>query len=247
MIAPPRLIVVVPARRASTRLPDKLLLAESGRPLLVHTLQQCAKAKLPDLVVAAVDDSALHEIAQQAGFHSVMTDPDLPSGTDRVWAAAQEYPSAEFIVNVQGDEAEIDPAVIDLLCQALLDGSPTATLSAPLAYEQRHDNAAVKVVTALNGDALYFSRSAIPFVRGEDVGARLHIGIYGFQRQSLQRFSELPPSPLEKCEKLEQLRLLENGITMRVLKCAHVGVGIDTRQDYDMFLQRQSASLPDND
>ncbi|MBC8368661.1 MAG: 3-deoxy-manno-octulosonate cytidylyltransferase, partial [Planctomycetes bacterium] len=109
MNASPRLIVVVPARRASTRLPDKLLLAESGRPLLVHTLQQCAKAKLPDLVVAAVDDSALHEVALQAGFHAVMTDSDLPSGTDRVWAAAQEYPSAEFIVNVQGDEAEIDP------------------------------------------------------------------------------------------------------------------------------------------
>ena len=165
MSASPRLIVVVPARRASTRLPDKLLLAESGRPLLVHTLQQCAKAKLPDLVVAAVDDSALHEVALQAGFHAVMTDSDLSSGTDRVWAAAQEYPSAEFIVNVQGDEAEIDPDVIDLLCQALLDGAPTATLSAPLAYAQRHDNAAVKVVTALNGDALYFSRSAIPFVR----------------------------------------------------------------------------------
>ncbi|HIA38296.1 MAG TPA: 3-deoxy-manno-octulosonate cytidylyltransferase [Planctomycetes bacterium] len=247
MSSSPRLIVVVPARRASTRLPDKLLLADSGRPLLVHTLQQCEKAKLPDLVVAAVDDVDLQTVACDAGFQAVMTDPNLPSGTDRVWAAAQQYPSAEFIVNVQGDEAEIDPDVIDLLCQALLDGSPTATLSAPLADEQRDDPDAVKVVTAINGNALYFSRSAVPFVRGEDAGARLHVGIYGFQRKYLKRFAELAPSPLEMCEKLEQLRLLENDIAMRVIKCAHAGIGIDTRRDYDMFLQRHSTSLPNND
>ena len=247
MSSSPRLIVVVPARRASTRLPDELLLAESGRPLLAHTLSQCAKAELPDLVVAAVDDADLLEAARSHGFDVVMTDPDLPSGTDRVGAAAQQFPSAEFIVNVQGDEAEIDPTVIDSLCQALLDGAQTATLSAPLADEMRDDPAAVKVVTDINGDALYFSRSAIPFVRGADAGARLHIGVYGFQRENLKRFSELKPTPLEKCEKLEQLRLLENGISMRVLKCSHAGVGIDTRSDYDMFLQRQSAFLPDND
>ncbi|MFT7516268.1 MAG: 3-deoxy-manno-octulosonate cytidylyltransferase (CMP-KDO synthetase) [Myxococcota bacterium] len=247
MISSPRLIVVVPARRASTRLPNKLLLAESGQPLLAHTLQQCAKAKLPDLVVAAVDDDALFAAAKAAGFDAVMTDPSLPSGTDRVWAAAQQYPSAEFIVNVQGDEAEIDPTVIDLLCQALLDGAPTATLSAPLSDAQRDDAAAVKVVVDLQGNALYFSRSAIPFVRGEDVGARMHIGIYGFQRQSLKRFSELTATPLEKCEKLEQLRLLENGIAMRVLKCAHASIGIDTRHDYDMFLQRNTTSISNND
>ncbi|MBC8369711.1 MAG: 3-deoxy-manno-octulosonate cytidylyltransferase [Planctomycetes bacterium] len=247
MSASPRLIVVVPARRASTRLPDKLLLSESGRPLLVHTLEQCAKAKLPELVVAAVDDAALRDAATAAGFEAVMTDPGLASGTDRVWAAAQRYPSAEFIVNVQGDEAEIDPEAIDLLCQALLDGSPTSTLSADLKAEQVDDPAAVKVVTDINGDALYFSRSAIPFMRGEEVSAKLHIGIYGFQRAQLKLFSELEPSPLEKCEKLEQLRLLENKIAMRVVNCKHLSVGIDNRHDYDMFLQRIRASIPNND
>lgn len=235
-----RVIVVVPARRASTRLPNKLLLAESGQPLLAYTLQQCLAAKLPDLVIAAVDDPDLANAARLAGAEAVLTDPDLPSGTDRMWAAAQAYPEAEFLVNVQGDEAEIEPAAIDAVCQALLDGADAVTLSAPLTEEAFLDPAAVKVVTALNGNALYFSRAAIPHPRNQSGSQpRLHIGVYGYRRQTLESFASWAPTPLEQTECLEQLRLLEHGVALRVLEWSKAFAGIDTRSDYDAFLERR--------
>lgn len=235
-----RVIVVVPARRASTRLPNKLLLAESGQPLLAHTLQQCLAAKLPNQVIAAVDDPDLAQAARAAGAKAVLTDPDLPSGTDRMWAAAQSYPDAEFLVNVQGDEAEIEPAAIDAVCQALLEGADAVTLSAPLAADACADPAAVKVVTALNGNALYFSRAAIPHPRNPSGSpARLHVGVYGYRRKTLQSFASWAPTPLEQTESLEQLRLLEHGVALRVLEWSRAFAGIDTRSDYDAFLERR--------
>lgn len=236
-----RTLVVVPARRASSRLPEKLLLAESGKPLLAYTLQACREAKLPDGVVAAVDDPALLEVARQAGVEAVLTDPELPSGTDRMWAAAQAYPEAEFLVNVQGDEAEIEPDAIDAVCQALQEGCPAVTLSAPLAAESLEDPAAVKVVSTLHGDALYFSRAGIPFARKQGgAGPRLHLGVYGYRREVLERFAHWEPTPLERTECLEQLRLLEHGVALRVLEWPHAFAGIDTRKDYDAFLQRRT-------
>lgn len=241
-----RTLVVVPARRASSRLPEKLLLAESGKPLLAHTLEACLLAKLASGVVAAVDDQALFDIALAAGAEAVLTDPNLPSGTDRMWAAAQAFPDAEFLVNVQGDEAEIEPEAIDAVCQALADGCPAVTLSAPLAAEAVDDPAAVKVVSGLSGDALYFSRAAIPYVRTQGVvAARLHLGVYGFRRDVLEQFATWEPTPLERAEGLEQLRLLEHGISLRVLEWPHAFAGIDTRKDYDAFLERrQSPDVP---
>lgn len=235
-----RVIVVVPARRASTRLPNKLLLEESGQPLLAHTLSQCLAAKLPGQVIAAVDDPDLANAARAAGAEAVLTDPDLPSGTDRMWAAAQAYPEAEFLVNVQGDEAEIEPAAIDAVCQALLDGAEAVTLSAPLAQDAFADPAAVKVVTDLKGNALYFSRAAIPHPRNQfGSPARLHVGVYGYRRQTLQSFASWAPTPLEQTESLEQLRLLEHGVALRVLEWSRAFAGIDTRSDYDAFLERR--------
>ncbi|MCP4770543.1 MAG: 3-deoxy-manno-octulosonate cytidylyltransferase [Planctomycetes bacterium] len=235
-----RVIVVVPARRASTRLPNKLLLEESGQPLLAHTLQQCLAAKLPSQVIAAVDDPDLATAARNAGAEAVLTDPNLPSGTDRMWAAAQEYPDAEFLVNVQGDEAEIEPEAIDAVCQALLDGADAVTLSAPLSAEAFKDPAAVKVVTDLNGRALYFSRAAIPYPRNASgTQPQLHIGVYGYRRETLQSFASWAPTPLEQTESLEQLRLLEHGVALHVLEWSRAFAGIDTRSDYDAFLERR--------
>ena len=241
-----RTLVVVPARRASSRLPEKLLLAESGKPLLAYTLDACLRAKLADGVVAAVDDQALFDIALAAGAEAVLTDPNLPSGTDRMWAAAQAHPDADFLVNVQGDEAEIEPEAIDAVCQALADGCPAVTLSAPLAADAVDDPAAVKVVRGLSGDALYFSRAAIPYARTEGIVApRLHLGVYGFRRDVLEQFATWEPTPLERAEGLEQLRLLEHGISLRVLEWPHAFAGIDTRKDYDAFLKRrQSPDVP---
>ena len=232
--------MVVPARRASTRLPNKLLLEESGQPLLAHTLHQCLAAKLPGLVIAAVDDPELATAARNAGAEAVFTDPDLPSGTDRMWAAAQAFPDAEYLVNVQGDEAEIEPAAIDAVCQALLDGADAVTLSAPLCADAFEDPAAVKVVTDLNGRALYFSRAPIPHPRNSSsCQPRLHIGVYGYRRQTLQSYASWAPTPLEQTESLEQLRLLEHGVALRVLEWSRAFAGIDTRSDYDAFLERR--------
>lgn len=233
--------ILLPARRASSRLPEKLLLAESGKPLLAHTLERCLQLA-PDLrVIAAVDCQELAAIARAAGAEVVLTDPELASGSDRVWAAASQFPELRLLVNVQGDEPEIEHAAVLDVLQALRAGAEVATLSAPLAPEAQQDPAAVKVVRAQNGDALYFSRAAIPYPRlsaAEAVAPRLHVGVYGYQREALQWFAATAPTPLERTEGLEQLRFLEHGISIRVLDCDHAFPGIDTREDYDAFLRR---------
>jgi 3-deoxy-manno-octulosonate cytidylyltransferase (CMP-KDO synthetase) len=217
------------------RLPNKLLLAESGQPVLSHTLKQCLKSGA-DRVIAAVDCPELASIAEKAGAVAILTDPALPSGSDRVWAAAQEFADAEFVINVQGDEPEIDPGAIDAVLTSLESGCDVTTLAAPLDPEFLHDSAAVKVVSRPDGRALYFSRAAL-------VDARLHIGLYGYSRQALGQFAGHSPTPLELAERLEQLRFLEMGFDIQVLDWPHAFPGIDTRVDYDHFLQR-IASAP---
>ena len=266
--------IVIPARRASTRLPEKLLLADSGRPLLAHTLQQCLKvaglcigpaaasaengselgtapaAELgkwtPPRVIAAVDCPELQQVAIDAGAEAVLTDPALPSGSDRVWAVLEQQPQITHVVNVQGDEPEMDPAAILMLLQALHQGAEVATLSAPLEASAFADPACVKVVSNLAGDALYFSRAAIPHPRSakEQIAPRLHLGIYGYSRAALRQFARTDPSPLEKCEGLEQLRFLEHGISVRVMDWPHAFPGIDTPSDYDAFLSRLNRTSP---
>jgi len=234
--------VILPARRASSRLPDKLLLAESGQPLLAHTIQQCLRAEQAR-VIAAVDCLELAEVAEAAGAEVVMTDPDLASGSDRVWAAVQAQADLRWIINVQGDEPEIDPEVIGMLLDRLRSGAQVATLCAPLADEHFADPACVKVVRGTGGQALYFSRSAIPYPRNPAVSSaqpRLHVGVYAYTREALARFAVAAPTPLEQCEGLEQLRFLEHGVSIEVLDCAHSFPGIDTRSDYDAFLRRLS-------
>ena len=240
-------VVVVPARAASTRLPRKLFLAESGRPLLAHTLERCLAATRPARVVAAVDDPELATIARAAGAEAVLTDPALPSGSDRVWAAVAELGDVERVVNVQGDEAEIEPEAIDAVCTALADGAAAVTLSAPLPAGALDDPAAVKVVCDLGGDALYFSRAPIPHARSAgEVEPRLHVGVYGYRRDILADFAARSPTPLERAEGLEQLRLLEHGVALQVLAWERAFLGIDTRRDYDAFLERFVLPRPDD-
>jgi len=233
--------VVVPARRAATRLPDKLRLDESGQPLLAHTLRRCLASRRADRVLAAVDGEELAEVARAAGAEAVLTDPELPSGSDRVWAAVQRFPEAGRIVNVQGDEPEMDPAAIDQLFDALAGGAEVATLAAPWPAQTPHqDAAAVKAVRAEDGRALYFSRAPIPHPRNAGGAVPLlHLGVYAYTRAALAAFASSPPSPLERTEGLEQLRFLERGTPVQLLEWPHAFPGIDTRADYDAFLQRQ--------
>ncbi len=225
-----------------------MFLAESGRPLYAHTLARCLAARGADRVVAAVDGAELAEIAREVGAEPVLTDPALNSGTDRVWAAARRFPEAAIVLNVQGDEPEIEPGAVDAVIAAVRAGAEVATLAAPMPDGAFADPARVKVVCDNNGDALYFSRAPIPHPRFADGPAapRLHLGIYGFRRAALERFTGWPPSDLERTEGLEQLRLLEHGVRIRVLHWPRAFSGIDTRADYDAFLARtrQTARAP---
>ncbi len=239
-------VVVVPARRTSSRLPEKLLLAESGQPLLAHTLKQCLRAKRIHTVIAAVDCSELATIAEKAGAKAILTDPKLASGSDRVWAAIQEDDSIQAVINVQGDEPEIAPTAIDAIADALEAGATVATLSAPLPADAWGDSAAVKVVTDPKGQAISFFRESPPIelFDGDDSAPRLHVGVYGYSRGSLEKFAQTPPCADELEARLEQLRLFFLKIPIQVLNWPTAFAGIDTRLDYDRFLKRLESPAP---
>lgn len=184
-------------------------------------------------MVIATDDERIASAARQIHAVPVLTDPDHPSGTDRVAEAAKSFPKHSVIINVQGDEPLISPALIDELALTLIREPqvPMITAAAPIEDEAHlHDNNVVKVVLDSRKDALYFSRSRIPFPRNLDTGITTyrHLGIYGFQRDFLFQFVTWPPSPLEKTESLEQLRALENGARIRVVPTRDLSPGVDT-------------------
>jgi 3-deoxy-manno-octulosonate cytidylyltransferase (CMP-KDO synthetase) len=210
-------------------------------------LERCLQSKNANRVIAAVDCPELAEVAQSAGAEAVLTDPNLKSGSDRVHAALQMLDGkVEAVVNVQGDEPEMDPQAIDATFDSLASGAEVVTLCAPLPDSSQLDNpAAVKVVRDLEGRALFFSRSPLPYQRGqEQFEPMLHIGLYGYTPEALAQFSAWEPTPLEKSEGLEQLRFLEHGKTIQVLKWHQAFPGIDTREDYDAFLLRLQHDAP---
>ena len=251
-LAEARKLLVIPARRNSTRLRDKLLLRETGRSVLQHTFEAARQSERADAVVIAVDDAEVEREALQFGAHVVMTSPSCPSGTDRVAEVVRKLPAAEVIVNLQGDEPEMDPAAIDRLFDSLDDNpqASLATLATPIRDERTlRDPACVKVVCGSRGQALYFSRAPIPAVRQWDPSLlavdpplfRLHLGVYAYRRWPLLRFAEMPPGRWEQLECLEQLRMLEAGATILVEDVEHTAPGIDTAEDYAAFVQRRKA------
>lgn len=245
--------VVIPARLASTRLPKKLLLRETGKTVLQHTYESAQLAKVPGGITVAVDSRELLDTVTKFGGQAVMTDPALPSGTDRVAVVAESMPDVEIFVNVQGDEPEISADAIDQVATLLRD-NPTAdvaTMAAPIRDRERLENpACVKVVRDAAGRALYFSRCPIPHARSwndELLAADppmflQHIGIYAYRREFLLNLSQLPPSPLESVEQLEQLRFLTAGASILVGKIDHAVKGIDTTDDYRAFVHRHYSS-----
>ncbi|MEM9232921.1 MAG: 3-deoxy-manno-octulosonate cytidylyltransferase [Pseudomonadota bacterium] len=243
-------LIVIPARYASTRLPGKPLLAETGKPLIQHTVEQAAKVEQADVVVAT-DDDRIAAAVTAFGGSVAMTDPTHQSGTDRVAEAARHH-NAEIIINVQGDEPEISPDVISHLiethrkAQAGPRPAFASTLVCPFPKEtDPKDSNAVKAVLSqpdYHGvrSALYFSRSPVPFPRSDAATPFLHLGLYAFTKDSLQAFPALPRTPLEQTESLEQLRILEHGhrIACGVVEAA--APGIDTPEDYAAFVARQN-------
>ncbi len=244
-------LIVIPARLHSTRLPRKLLLRETGKTLLEHTYEAACAARRPSQVCVATDHADIAREVYTFGGHVVMTSPSAPSGTDRVAEAVGELPAADVIINVQGDEPDIRGENIDLAIE-LLEQNPAAmvaTLATPIrSVEQLLDPACVKVVTNENGQALYFSRSPIPHVRdgwntvsfAETDSFLQHVGLYAYRRDFLMRLTQLPPSPLERLEKLEQLRVLHAGATIQIGVVAEASFGIDTPADYHRFVLRRA-------
>jgi 3-deoxy-manno-octulosonate cytidylyltransferase (CMP-KDO synthetase) len=242
--------IIIPARYASSRLPGKPLLRETGKYLVQHVYERACQAKA-DTVVVATDDQRIVDAVHSFGGKVVMTRADHANGTDRIAEVAENL-ATDVIINLQGDEPQIDPASLDLLPQLLRrdEAADVATLAVPITNsEQYHDPNCVKVVVDGHGRALYFSRSPIPQVReGEPrFGHRpalflQHLGLYAYRREFLLELAQLPPEPLEELEKLEQLRVLAVGRRITVGIVRHAGRGVDTPEDYARFVQmyRQS-------
>lgn len=228
-----RTLAAIPARWGSTRFPGKPLHLIAGKPLVQHVWERARKCQRIDEVVIATDDDRIFKAAEDFGAKALLTTADHPSGTDRIAEVAKSFPDHQTIINIQGDEPLISPALIDELAQVLQD-EPTVRMisaAAPLEGEVHiYDPNVVKVVFDTHGDALYFSRSPIPHVRDTAAGARhyRHLGIYGFQRTFLFQFVAWPPSRLEQAECLEQLRALENGARIRMVLTDEVSPGVDT-------------------
>lgn len=230
-----KVLCVIPARYASTRLPGKPLSMIAGKPMIQHVYERACQAQLPDEVVVATDNELVEKAVLNFGGKAVMTSPDHPSGTDRLAEVALMYPDVDVIVNVQGDEPMIPPEVIDRLAEAFNSDADLnmATMKVVMNEEDYENPAAVKVVTDQQGYALYFSRSLMPYPRNKPKGFKVfkHVGIYAYRRNFLLKYAALAPTPLEKAESLEQLRALENGYKIKVLESDFQGIGVDTPED----------------
>ncbi len=244
--------IVIPARYASTRLPGKPLLRSTGKYLVQHVYERARQSRA-DQVIVATDDGRIAAAVESFGGRVALTRADHPSGTDRVAEVARRL-DADVIVNLQGDEPLIDPAMLDLL-PGILErdrDADVATLAVPITSADQWQNPnCVKVVRDACGRALYFSRSPIPYVRGGEPDFTTepplflqHLGLYAYRRRFLLALATLPPEPLECAEKLEQLRVLALGRRIHVGIARHASIGVDTRDDYERFVRvyRQGAA-----
>ena len=240
-----KILAVIPARFSSTRFAAKVLAKDTGKFLIQHTYEQACLAKLPEKVIIAADDQKVVEAANSFGAECVLTSIEHKSGTDRIAEAVSDM-DVDIVVNLQADEPEIDPANIDYLAQLLMNNPdyPMATLCAEFqTAEQVADPNIVKAITDSNNCAIYFSRAPIPYDRDKSGVGNVdqylrHLGIYAYRKEFLLIITKLPQTPLEKIEKLEQLRAIENGYKILIGKVKHTCDGIDTPEQYAEFVKR---------
>ncbi len=241
-----RCVCVIPARMGSTRFPGKVLANKTGKPLVQHVVEAAARASSVARVVVATDDERVRAALTALGTEVVMTTPDHPNGTSRLAEAARKLglePDA-IVVNAQGDEPELEPGTIDAAVAALQrTGAAIGTAARPYGPDEDvRDPAGVKVALRLDGTAMYFSRSPIPFDRdgrgGENARVLRHVGLYVYRRTFLDEFLKLEPTPLERCEQLEQLRALQHGYTIAVAIVDRGAAGVDTPEQYEAFVER---------
>ena len=235
-----KILGILPARWGSTRFPGKPLHLIAGKPLIQHVWDRCSLCKNLDTIVVATDDERIADCVKSFGGQVTLTSADHPSGTDRIAEAAQQWPEHTHIINIQGDEPLISPELIDELAQTLIDqpACKMVTAANPINFDDAefNDPNVVKVILDRQSNALYFSRSPLPFPRNPPAGndsplalqVLRHKGIYGFTREFLFQFVKWQPSPLEMCEQLEQLRALENGAKINVIITSDDSPGIDT-------------------
>jgi 3-deoxy-manno-octulosonate cytidylyltransferase (CMP-KDO synthetase) len=258
----PKIIVCIPARYGSTRFPAKVLAKDTGKFLIQHVYEQACLAKLPNEVIITADDRRIADACASFGTECIMTNPDCPSGTDRIAEVVEKLSALrcplsanDIVVDLQADEPEIDPANIDTVAKLLLDNSDysMSTLVADFeTKEQIADPNIVKVIITSHEPratsdsftrAIYFSRSIIPYDRelsgiGPIKNYLRHLGIYAYRKDFLLKITKLPQTPLEKIEKLEQLRAIENGFDILVARVKHTCPGIDTPEQYAEFVKR---------
>lgn len=242
---------IIPARYHSTRLPGKPLVDIGGKPMIQHVYENSKRAAVLEKVLVATDDERIMRVVQGFGGEAVMTSSQHPTGSDRIAEVARGL-EAEVVVNIQGDEPFVSPRMLEEVVAPLFDDPqlPMCTLMHPIPERSYADPSVVKVVTDLKGNALYFSRSLIPYPRVKQ-GHRAfeHIGIYAYRRDFLLTYTQLRPSPLERSESLEQLRVLENGYRLRVVATEatdYIPLSVDTPEDLQRAreLARERARQP---
>lgn len=242
-------VVIIPARLGSTRFPEKVLASRTGKPLVQHVYEAARRSTRASRVVLATDSDRVMAAARGFGAECVMTRVDHPNGTSRLAEAAAllGLAAGSIVVNVQGDEPELEPGTIDAAVDAMVQaGSLMGTVAAPIGPEDDPGNPnVVKVVLGVERQALYFSRSLIPFDRDRTAHPTArplrHIGLYVYRRSFLDTYLALPPTPLEEAEKLEQLRVLEHGYAISVALVTSSAPGIDTPEQYEAFVRRHTA------
>jgi 3-deoxy-manno-octulosonate cytidylyltransferase (CMP-KDO synthetase) len=232
-----RVVGVIPARMASSRFPGKPLASIAGREMIAWVVRGALTSKILEEVWVATDDERIAKVAEREGARVAMTEPELPSGTDRIWAAIEKV-ECEVVINIQGDEPLVTSAWIDALAEPLIEEDTVSmvTLAHPLSLEELQSTNSVKVVVDQNFNALYFSRFPIPYSRdnakqSEIRGALKHIGMYGYRKRFLKTFCAAPQAEIEKAESLEQLRALYLGAKIRVIPVRDRSFGVDTPED----------------
>ena len=233
-----KIIGVIPARYHSTRLPGKPLQMIGSQTMIERVYRRCLESKLLDTILIATDDQRIMEEVARFGGIAVLTSPEIPTGTDRCFTAVESlFPDAEIVVNIQGDEPLIDPAVIDTCIRALQDNSSAAVCATPVCEIASDEDLlspnCVKCVFDLNGNALYFSRSPIPYTRNKIDGFKhfKHIGLYAYKKSFLNRFVKMNHAAIEEVESLEQLRILANGYKIQCCVVKYDAIGVDTPED----------------
>ncbi len=232
-----KILCVIPSRIHSTRLPRKAVLPIQGKPMIQWTYENAARCNILTDLIVATDSHEIADIITRVGGKVEMTDPDLPTGSERVATVAERYPEMDVVINLQGDEPFIKPSMLENLVSPYLAGETPDMTTLASQFDKvtnYHEPGAVKVITDLKQNAIYFSRSPIPYYRTqESAPVYHHIGLYAFRRDFLMLYKTLPTTPLEKVESLEQLRVLEHGYKIRVCLTHEKTLEINTPEEYE--------------